>query len=89
MDFFDLLGNKILEMVVESRRKGSVSIALNATFIAIIPKSDRYNPLEGIDQLHYAIWCIRSSLKLLQLEQKPLCHLVFQRNNLDLWRAYK
>jgi len=38
MDFFDLLRNGIFEMVVESRRKGRVSIALNATVIAIIPR---------------------------------------------------
>jgi hypothetical protein len=38
--FFDILGDDILEMVEESRRKGRVTGALNATFLALIPKSD-------------------------------------------------
>jgi hypothetical protein len=45
--FFDLLGNDILEMVEESRRKGRVSGALNATFIALIPKSDKPDSFGG------------------------------------------
>jgi hypothetical protein len=45
--FFDLLGNEILEMVEESRRKGRVSGALNATFIALIPKSDKPDSFGG------------------------------------------
>jgi hypothetical protein len=47
--FYDILGNDILEMVEESRRKGWVSGALNATFLALIPKSDSPDPLEAID----------------------------------------
>jgi hypothetical protein len=35
------MGNEILEMVEESRRKGRVTGALNATFLALIPKSDK------------------------------------------------
>jgi hypothetical protein len=35
------LGNELLEVVEESRRLGKVSGALNATFIALIPKSDK------------------------------------------------
>jgi len=39
--FFDIMGNEILHMVEESRRKGRVIGALNATFFALIPKSDK------------------------------------------------
>jgi hypothetical protein len=39
--FFDLLGNDILEMVEETRRKGRVSGAMNATFLSLIPKSEK------------------------------------------------
>jgi hypothetical protein len=45
--FFYLLGNDILEMVEETRRKGRVSSALNATFIALIPKSDKPDSFGG------------------------------------------
>jgi hypothetical protein len=40
--FFDQLGEDLLGMAEESRQKGRVSRALNATFIALIPK--RENP---------------------------------------------
>jgi hypothetical protein len=44
---FDLLGNDILELVEESRRKGRVLGALNATFIALIPKSAKPDSFGG------------------------------------------
>jgi hypothetical protein len=40
LDFFYLMGDKIVEMVEESIKKGRVSEALNATFLALIPKSE-------------------------------------------------
>jgi len=45
--FFDLLGNDLLEAVEESRRLGKVSGDLNATFIAIICKSDKPDSFGG------------------------------------------
>jgi hypothetical protein len=71
--FFDLVGNDILDMVEETRRKGRVSGALNATFLALIPKSEKPTLLGGLDLLPYAIWSIRSLLRLLLLELKPVC----------------
>jgi len=47
LPFFDLLGNHILEMVEESRRKGRILGVLNATFIALIPKSDKPDSFGG------------------------------------------
>jgi hypothetical protein len=35
------MDNEILEMVKKTRRKGRVTGALNATFLALIPKSDK------------------------------------------------
>jgi hypothetical protein len=40
--FYDILGEELLEMVEESRLRGRVIGALNATFLALIPK--RENP---------------------------------------------
>jgi hypothetical protein len=40
LGFFDLLGNDILKVVEESRKNGRIHEPLNATFIALIPKSD-------------------------------------------------
>jgi hypothetical protein len=38
--FFDILGDELVEMVEESRKKGRVSGALNAMFLSLIPKSE-------------------------------------------------
>lgn len=38
--FFDILGTDLVDMVEESRKKDWISGALNATFLALIPKSD-------------------------------------------------
>jgi hypothetical protein len=39
--FFDLMGEELLAAVEESRSKGIIVGALNATFITLIPKSDK------------------------------------------------
>ena len=41
LSFFDLMGNDILEMVEETRRKGRVNGALNGIFLALILKSNK------------------------------------------------
>jgi hypothetical protein len=45
--FFYLLGEDILGMVEETRRKGRVSGVLNDTFVALIPKSDKPDSFGG------------------------------------------
>jgi len=47
LDFFDLLGPELLAVVEEYRLKGKVSGAMNATFLSLIPKSDKPNTFEG------------------------------------------
>jgi hypothetical protein len=37
-EFFDIVGEDLLEMVEESRQKGFITGALNSTFITLIPK---------------------------------------------------
>ena len=41
LHFFDLVGHDILKAVTQSRNEGRVSVALNATFIMLIPKCDK------------------------------------------------
>jgi len=49
--FWDLIGTEVLELVKESRMRGSIYGALNSTFIALIPKVsktssfDDYRPI--------------------------------------------
>jgi len=80
--FKDILGNDILDMVEETWIKGRVSGALNATFLALIPKSEKAVSFWGLDLLPYTIWCIRSSLRLLLLELNLVCRSESLRNNL-------
>jgi hypothetical protein len=39
--FFDLVGEDLVQMIEESRKKGSISGNLNATFLALIPKENK------------------------------------------------
>jgi len=39
--FYHLLGRDLLQMIEDSRTRGSISGALNATFITLIPKLDK------------------------------------------------
>jgi len=44
--FFDLVGRNLLGMVEESKTQGKVIGALNATFLALIPKSSQPSSYE-------------------------------------------
>ena len=43
---FDVLGPDLLEVVEESRRSGKISIVVNTTLIALIPKSSSPSAFE-------------------------------------------
>jgi hypothetical protein len=47
IEFFDLLGPELLEVVEESRLKGNINGALNSTFVDLIPKSDKPESFVG------------------------------------------
>jgi hypothetical protein len=47
LEFFDLLGHDLLEVVEESRVKGKIIGAINATFVELIPKSDKPKSFDG------------------------------------------
>jgi hypothetical protein len=47
LEFFDLLGLELLEVVEESKVKGKINGALNATFVDLIPKSDKPESFDG------------------------------------------
>jgi hypothetical protein len=63
LNFFELVGEDILEAVEESRRKGSVSGALNSMFITLIPKCDKPADFLIIDRFLYVILSIKLLLK--------------------------
>ena len=41
LDFLDILGNDLLQLVDSSRMEGRVVPSLNSTFIALIPKKEK------------------------------------------------
>ena len=45
--FFDIMGSDLLDVVEISRTQGYMSVAINSTFISLIPKSD--NPESFLD----------------------------------------
>eukprot|EP00253_Pinus_taeda_P033651 PITA_33651 len=47
ISFFDILGQDLLRIVEDSRRRGRISSAIKSTFIALIPKTD--NPISFDD----------------------------------------
>ena len=47
LDFFDLLGDELVNLVEVSKQTGRVLPSLNSTFIALIPKKDK--PLSFTD----------------------------------------
>jgi hypothetical protein len=49
--FFDIVGSELLEVVEGSRRLGKVLIAMNDTFIALIPKSDKPKSFRGFSPI--------------------------------------
>ena len=61
LDFFDILSDELVEMIEESRKKGRVSRALNATFLSLIPKSQNpenfgdYRPISLCNMLYKII----------------------------------
>jgi hypothetical protein len=65
LNFFYLLGNDILEMVEETRRKGRVFGALNATFISLIRKSDKPDSFGGFRPIELCILVYKIITKII------------------------
>jgi len=47
LDFFDILGQNILEGVDESRIKGKIIRDFHSTFVTLIPKRDKPKSFDG------------------------------------------
>ena len=70
--FFDLLGLDMLKVVNESHIRGKVVGALNATFIAMIPKGDQpktFNDYRPISLCNLVYKIITKKLLLFRLSQ--------------------
>ena len=72
MDFFELLGLKLLGLVEESRLKGQVSGALNATFVALTPKSDKPKSLNDFRPISLCSLIYNIIIKAISNRIKPI-----------------
>jgi hypothetical protein len=70
--FFDLVGDDLLEMVEDSRLRGSVNKSINVTFLTLIPKVN--NPLSFGDYRPIALCnlCYKLISKLIANRLKPI-----------------
>jgi hypothetical protein len=78
------VGNDILDMVEETNRKGRVSGALNATFLAVKPKSEKPNSFGGYRPISLCNLVYKIITKIIAARIK-----VSQRNNLASLREDK
>jgi hypothetical protein len=70
--FFDLLGDDLLELVEDSRIRGKVQSSLNSTFLALIPKENK--PLTFGDYRPIALCnlCYKLIAKVIANRLKPI-----------------
>jgi hypothetical protein len=76
-------------MVEESRLKGMVSGALNATFLALIPKSDKPDTFEGFRPISLCKLTYKIITKNIVARIKSSLSIGILRNNFDFWRVDK
>lgn len=69
--FFDLVGEDLLAMVEETRRRGAVVSGLNATFLALIPKANNPSSFDDFRQISLCNLCYKVITKLIANRLKP------------------
>jgi hypothetical protein len=70
-DFFDIVGEDLLEMVEESRKKGFISGALNSTFITLIPKVNKPHLFGDFHLISLCNLCYKIISKVIADRIKP------------------
>ena len=72
LDFFDLMGYDILVVLEESRIKGQVFVSLNATFVSLIPKSDKPASLNDFKPISLCNSVYKIITKVISNRIKPM-----------------
>ena len=72
IDFFDLLGEDILQVVEEFKRSRNVHVNINTTFIALIFKVDCPKTFEGFRPISLCNYLYKVISKVLVVRLKPL-----------------
>jgi hypothetical protein len=72
LHYFELVGEDMLGMVEESRRKGEVIKALNATFLVLIPKANKPTSFGDFRPISLCNLCYKIIAKLLANRLRPI-----------------
>jgi hypothetical protein len=72
LHYFELVGEDLLGMVDESRRKGEVIKALNTTFIVLIPKANKPTTFGDYGPISLCNLCYKIIVKLLANRLRPI-----------------
>lgn len=71
LGFWDIVGPNVLTMVLESRRLGRISGALNSTFIALIPKKSKPLSFDDFQPISLCNLIYKTISKLIVEHLKP------------------
>jgi hypothetical protein len=70
--FFDLVGDNLLEMVKESRKKGLIAGGLNSTFISLIPKTNNLTTFCDYRPISVCNLCYKLITKIIANRIRPI-----------------
>jgi hypothetical protein len=72
MNFFDLVGPDLLELVEDSRIRGKVNGAINSTFLTLIPKFDDPSTFGDFRPIALCNLCYKLISKIIANRVKPI-----------------
>jgi hypothetical protein len=70
--FFDLVGDDLLEVVEDSRKRGEVISSLNSTFLALIPKVNKPSTFGDYRPIALCNLCYKLIAKIIANRLKPI-----------------
>jgi hypothetical protein len=72
LQFFDLVGSDLLELVEDSRLRGKITGALNSTFLTLIPKANNPSTFGDYRPIALCNLCYKLITKIIANQIKPI-----------------